>query len=141
MKDPEIIMVHPIHITPLWEQVKELIAPALLIAMTHSVEDVRKSLMAGNSQLWIQWRENKVEAAVVTEFKNYPQGLWFNFWLAGAIEKADIWWSKFLEILVDFAILNKCKGIEDCGRAGWDWYCPSEIKRIGVLRRMILKGN
>ncbi len=138
MKDPDIIMVHPINITPIWPQVESLLAPALLIAMTHSIEDVRKSLMAGHSQLWIQWRD-KVEAAVVTEFKSYPQGLWFNFWLAGAIKNADIWWTKIFEILVDFAKIHKCAGIEDCGRAGWDWYCPNEVKRIGILRRMPLK--
>ncbi len=135
-----ILMVHPINITPLWEQVKKLLEPALALAMTHDSESVRKSLMTGHAQLWVQW-DNEVEAAVITEFKPYPLGLWLNLWLAGAKEKAHVLWQAFLEVIMEFAEAHKCVGIEDCGRVGWDRYCPVNVKKIGVMRRIILKGS
>lgn len=129
-----ITMIYPANIMTIWNQLPALLEPALAITKTHNIEDLRQSLLAGKSQLWIQW-SNKVEAAVVTEFVGYPRGVWCRFWLAGALKDANIMWEKFFDVLWDFAKENKCAGIEDCGRGGWSRYAPQALK-IAVLRRI-----
>ena len=127
-----ITMIYPANIAQIWSEVEPLLEPAVSITGTHNCEDVYQSLMGGKSQLWVQW-SGKVDAAVVTEFISYPRGLWFRFWLAGALKGAEVLWKKFYEILYDFAEKAKCRGIEDCGRGGWDFYAP-HAKKIGTLR-------
>lgn len=135
MTNEIITMVYPANILPIWESTAELLKPAIELNDTHSVEDVRKMALCGNTQLWIQWSD-KVDAAVVTEFVNYPKGVWFRFWLAGARKGAEVLWEKFFDTLVAFAKANNCHGIEDCGRIGWNKYCPEQVKMIGTVRRM-----
>ena len=134
MSEPLVTMIYPMNIAPLWNQIRPILDPAIAISGTHNSEDVYHSLMGGKSQLWVQWDE-KVEAAVVTEFISYPRGLWFRFWLAGAMKETKVFWQKFYNILYDYAKHNKCSGIEDCGRGGWDYYAP-HAKKIGILRRI-----
>ena len=134
MNSPIISMIHPVNIAPLWSQIEPLIEPAVQISETHNCEDIYHSLMGGKSQLWTQWNE-KVEAAVVTEFKHYPRGLWFNLWLAGALKGAHIIWKEFYNILYEYARSCSCAGIEDCGRGGWDHHAP-DAKKIGFIRRI-----
>lgn len=136
MTQPAITMVYSANIESVWLQVQPLLAPVLGLHNTHSPEDIRKACMCGNAQLWIQWT-NKVEAAVVTEFVNYPKGLWFRFWLCGALKDAEILWAKFYETLHDFAKKNNCKGIEDCGREGWAHYAP-QAKKMFSMRRVVI---
>lgn len=131
-----ITMVYPININPIWPETAALLAPAVDISGTHDVEDVRRSLMGNQSQLWVQWNAG-VDAAVVTEFINYPKGLWCRFWLAGAKKGVEIAWDKFFETLYKFARDNRCVGIEDCGRGGWDRYAP-QAKKISTLRRILI---
>lgn len=131
-----ITMVYPANIENVWPQVMPLLSPVLALHGTHGAEDIRKACMGGNAQLWIQWTD-KVEAAVVTEFVSYPKGLWFRFWLAGALKGAEILWSKFYETLAEFAKKNNCKGIEDCGREGWSHYAP-QAKKMFSMRRVVI---
>lgn len=138
MTECMISMVYPANIPPLWNQVEPILEPAIAISGTHNSEDVYHSLMGGKSQLWVQWN-GKVEAAVVTEFMPYPRGLWFRFWLAGALKGACILWQGFYDILYKFAQNSFCIGIEDCGRGGWDYYAP-HAKKIGILRRIKIGG-
>lgn len=136
MAQPIITMVYPANIEVIWAQVQPLLLPTIALHNTHTPEDIRKACLCGNAQLWIQWTD-KVEAAVVTEFINYPKGAWLRFWLAGALKGAEIPWSKFYETLVDFAKKSNCKGIEDCGREGWSHYAP-QAKKIFSMRRIVL---
>jgi len=134
-----ITMIYPAHIAQIWSEVEPLLKPAIAISGTHNCEDIYHSLMGGKSQLWIQWSE-KVDAVVVTEFISYPRGLWFRFWLAGALKETEVLWKKFFDILYEFAKQNKCAGIEDCGRVGWGHYAP-HAKKIGILRRIEIKNG
>lgn len=137
--EPVITVIYPSNITTIWPQVVPLLEPALAQTKTHTIEDIRKSILCGNAQLWVQWSD-KVDAAVITEFKNYPQGTWFNFWLAGALKGAAVFWDKFFNTLYEFAKNNGCKGIEDCGRAGWDKYAP-QAEKVAIMRRIEIKEN
>lgn len=139
MDNTIIFMVEPKNVMGLWPMIDGLLAPAIAISCTHTTEDVRKGLMTNNAQLWVQWSKdaNTIDAAVVTEFINYPRGLWFRFWLAGAAHGANILWDEFYSKLYEFAKYNKCAGIEDCGRGGWNKYAP-HAKKIAQLRRIFI---
>lgn len=134
MTETLITMIYPANIAQIWGDVEPLLAPAVDKSGTHTTADVYKSLVGGKAQLWIQW-SGKVDAAVTTEFVDYPQGLWFRFWLAGAAKDAEILWQKFYDTLYEFAKNNNCTGIEDCGREGWDKYAP-HARKVSTLRRI-----
>lgn len=132
---PIITMVLPENIEAIWPQIIPLLQPALKIAETHNIHDVKDAIDFGKAQLWVQWNEGAVDAAVTTEIVNYPRGTWLRFWLAGAQPKTDILWDKFYESLYNFAKKHKFVGIEDCGRNGWSKYAP-HAKKIAILRRI-----
>lgn len=138
MSESVITMIYPANIAQIWSEVEPILEPAVAISGTHNCEDVYHSLMGGKSQLWVQWNK-RVEAAVTTEFIPYPRGLWFRFWLAGALNGAEVFWRKFFDILYAFAKENRCAGIEDCGRGGWDHYAP-QARKVGILRRIQIHG-
>lgn len=129
-------MILPENINAVWPQASTLLEPALALSHTHNIDDVYDSLMLNESQLWVQYSD-KVDAAVVTEFVYYPRGQWCRFWLAGAAKDANILWKKFFDTLYGFAKKNKCAGIEDCGRTGWNKYAPQSLK-IAILRRILI---
>lgn len=144
MEDTVITMVYPSNVSLVWPLVVSLLDPALAIAGTHEIGDVRKSIMGGQAQLWVQWTKDKgVDAAVVTEFVNYPKGLWFRLWLSGAQKQAKIMWDKFFDILYEFADKNDCVGLEDCGRSGWERHIPQgkKTRNIAMLRRIKIDRN
>lgn len=134
MSEVIITMIYPANIAQVWADVMPLLESAVDKSGTHTIEDIYLSLMGGKSQLWVQW-SGKVDAAVTTEFVNYPRGLWFRFWLAGAVKDADVLWQKFYDTLYEFAKNNQCVGIEDCGREGWNRYAP-HARKISTLRRI-----
>lgn len=129
-------MVYPVNVNQVWPQAKLLLEPAVELSGTHNIEDIYNLIMAGKSQLWVQW-DGRVVSAVTTEFVVYPKGLWFRFWLAGAVKEATVLWKKFYETLYNYAKENGCVGIEDCGRIGWDHYAP-QARKVATLRRIFI---
>lgn len=112
-------MVFPANIEKVWPHVEPLLAPAIERFGTHSVDDMRKVLLSGNAQLWLQWANGEADAAGVTEFVNYPRGLWLRIWLMGARDGAKILWEEFKKHIMGFAYANHCAGIRHEGRKGW----------------------
>lgn len=135
-KAPIITMVYPANISAIWHEVEPLLIPAIDRFKTFTSNGVYERILGGNAQLWVQW-EDKVIAAVVTEFKPYELGVAFNLWLGGALEGGAPLWKKFLKVLCDFAKKNKCTWVEDCGRDGWD-HLASDAEKIGTFRRITL---
>ena len=134
MTEPVITMIYAHNVPQIWSNIEPILEPALSISETHTIEDIYKSIMSSKSQLWVQW-SGKVDAAVVTEFIDYPRGLWFRFWLAGAVKDAEVLWKNFFDVLYNFAKKSGCVGIEDCGRDGWNHYAP-QAKKVTTLRRI-----
>lgn len=139
MGDTVITMIYSSNVPKIWAEVEPLLKDAVEHSGTHTTEDVYKSVMAGKSQLWVQW-SGKVDAVVTTEFIDYPKGLWFRFWLAGALHGSEILWQQFFDTLYDFAKNSHCLGIEDCGRMGWDKFIPEkyQARKICSLRRILI---
>jgi hypothetical protein len=113
---PFVTMVYPVNVIPLWEQAAKLLEPAVARSGTHEMEDVRRCIMAGNAQLWVQWNDGICEAAIVTEFKHYPKGLWLHIWLAGAEGLND---DLLEQQIFRFAEESNCAGVSWTGRPGW----------------------
>ncbi|HKS74805.1 MAG TPA: hypothetical protein VJQ82_16490 [Terriglobales bacterium] len=123
------------NIQVLWPQVSELIKPALKIIGTHSDDDVRVGLLTQKATLWVQWENEKVEAAFITEFIPYPQKLTLRLWLAGAVKGAKVKYAEVRKILGEWAKAHGCKEWEVFeGRYGWMRLFP-ELKFSGVWLR------
>lgn len=135
MTEPLITMVYPANVGKAWPFLYPILEPAVSRTPTHNMEDLRRAIMGGQAQLWVQWKD-AFEAAVVTEFAPYPQGIWYRLWLAGAREGTNVDWKQFYAILRKFSYDNGCRGLMDCGRKGWDEYCPEEVKNMGIMRIM-----
>ena len=119
IKLPAVMRVMPENITPLWPQLEALFAPALVMVCTHTVEDVRRSLMAMRSQLWAQMDRDIVEAAATTEFVDYPAGLFVRVFMVGARRDRKLNDDAFFDLLDAWRTANKCVGFEAIGRHGW----------------------
>ena len=128
-----ITILYPANVTPTWALIAPLLSPAVAISGTHDIEDVRKAILCGNAQLWVDWNDG-VDMATVTEFVSYPKGIWLRIWLAGARKGVEIDWDKVFEVITEFAYNNHCVGIENWGREGWTKYCPKAQKQAMILR-------
>lgn len=174
-----VFRVMPENVTPLWPEIEPILKPAVVQQGTHSVEDVRRSIMGMRSQLWVQMRkvsawvapddlkcpecrdgdlESKASAsgsfyvcslcgwdeeahakpklmsAAVSEFAEYPAGLYVRVWLAGAIpdRKMDI--DAFVETLDRWRVKNGCVDFEWIGRHGWLKIFPW-ARVVGLIMR------
>jgi hypothetical protein len=116
---PRILKVWPENVTALWPQIEPLLIPALAVSSTHEPEDVRRAVMTGSAQLWVQMVDDVVEAVVTTEFVNYPLGVFVRVFTAGARPDHKMDTAGFLPILTEFAQRNGCVGFEAIGRHGW----------------------
>jgi len=51
-----------------WHLVADLLQPAIdRMGGTHDAHDIKKALVNRDMQLWVSWRDQKIEAALVTE--------------------------------------------------------------------------
>jgi hypothetical protein len=116
-----IYRVAPNDLAVLWPQVAPLVVAALRGTPTHDAEDVRKTILAGNATLFVQFRDNRVEAIVVTEFVTFPKGVWINMWLLAAADPhVPLSIEAFHPVLEVFRIHNGARGFQYCGgRHGW----------------------
>ena len=114
-----ILRVMPENVTHLWPQLEQLFVDPIAQTDTHTLDDLRRMLMAMQSQLWVQLIEKRVVAAVVTEFVNYPKGLTLRVWLAGAIPERPMDKRAFVEVLDRWRLSNGCRDFELIGRHGW----------------------
>ena len=114
-----VMRVMPENITPLWPQFEALFLPALALVSTHTCEDVRRSVMTMEAQLWAQMNGSFVEAAATTEFVRYPVGLYLRVWLAGARKGVKFDDEQFFSQMDRWRERNECVGFEAIGRHGW----------------------
>jgi len=136
----EISFVPIKHIGPLWKQVeKYLDKPLAIDGYAYTSQDVLNSLINGKMQLWISWsrKEEKVEAAIVTEIVDYPQKRACRYFLAGG-ENMKSWFKKMKHEIEQWAKLNKCQQVELVGRKGWTkWlkdYTPKHIVLVKEIK-------
>ena len=76
----------------------------------------------------------QVVAAAVSEFVEYPAGLFVRVWLAGAIPDKKMEMEAFVETLDRWRIANGCVDFEWIGRHGWLRVFPW-AKVVGLMMR------
>jgi len=135
--EPSVFMIHAAHISAVWPQVAPILEPAVRLWDTHDIEDVRKEVMSGNKQLWVDYN-SEVKGAAVTEFVSYPKGLWLRIWLFGIKKGVEAAWDEFEKKFIEFAKLSKCTGIEHIGRDGWERRNPKVHQKHSVIYRMAI---
>ena len=113
-----IVRVMPENIQRCWPAVAPLLELALDACPTHSIEDVRKSLLSCGSHLWVNW-EGQINFAMVTEFVAYPKGLMCRMWLAGMALGTAVDWDEWRDVITEFARRNGCRWFGLLGRPGW----------------------
>lgn len=133
-------MLYPANISSTWPYVEPLIEPAVTRSGTHRMEDVRKVLLNGSAQLWLQWTD-KVDAAVITEIINYPLGPIVRVWLGGSLDYGKANWQKLNDMIRDFGRANKCIAIECVGRDGWLKFFPDAKKHAVVMRASLMETS
>ena len=131
--EAQVFRVAVENVTPLWPQVAPLVTRALCGQPTHDDEDVRRMIMGGAAQLWVQWAE-RVEAIAVSEFAVYPKGVWVRVWLVGADPSAQMMAKEFGDAIEHWRAANGCRGIEAIGRMGWLRRYP-QVKFVGAVMR------
>lgn len=130
-----IYRVMPEHLTTLWPQFEAILTPALVLIGTHDAEDVRRMAITGRVQVWAQINEATVEAAVITEFVDYPKGLFIRAWLAGARREAAMDDDGFYAVMDQWRHQNGAAGFEAIGRHGWLKRFPT-AKVEGLIMRI-----
>ena len=116
-------LLYPDDVAYVWEDV----APMLAQASAHSEgeldsDDFLNSLAEGDMQLWVAYEEQDINAAMVTQFIQYPQKKILRIIsLAGEdFEKIR----DFQDMLEAFAVKWGCAAIEMWGRKGWKKLLP-----------------
>lgn len=129
-----VMRIMPENVTPLWPQIEALLLPALALVSTHTSEDVRRSVMSMEAQLWAQMDGAIVEAAATTEFVRYPVGVYVRVWLAGAKRGVRFDDEQFFEMMDRWRERNGCVGFEAVGRVGWLRRFPKAFAESLILR-------
>lgn len=132
-RPPAIMRIMPDNVMPLWPQFAALFTPAMRAVSTHTIEDVRKAILAMRAQLWAQMSGDTVEAAATTEFVEYPAGLFVRVWLAGARKDCRFDDSGFYSLMDRWREANGCVGFEAIGRHGWLRKFPARVEGL-ILR-------
>lgn len=116
-----ITMMFPANVSKAWPQVARVLKPVVDLIGTHDIEDVRRAIVSGKSQLWVQWNQatGHCESALVSEFQDFPKGLFLNVWLFAAAEGKEPNEDEFEKQLFNFAFANGCIGMKHEGRKGW----------------------
>ena len=130
-----LLRIMPENVTPLWPQIVPLFAPVLARISTHTAEDIRRSVIAMRSQLWCDMEGSTVRAALVTEFVDYPAGLFLSVFMAGADPAAPLAQAAWFNLLDGWRKAHGAIGFEATGRHGWLRRVPG-ARAEGLIMRM-----
>lgn len=125
-------MMNPTNISNAWQQIEPMMADVCAIVGTHTSEDVRKRLLSGQAQLWVQYAQG-VDAFLVTEFEPFPQVNILNIWLMAAKPGRVVEWEKLKQEIGKFAAVNNCPIIKAVCRDGFAKIFPEAKKQATVL--------
>ena len=124
-----------------WAIVSPWMASIFADRPTHTPDDVFRSLLAEQSQLWVQFCQDDgaIEAAFVTEFAVYPKGIWVRIWLGAAPPRVKIEYDLVRAAMTEWARMHGARGFEVTGRHGWLHKFP-EATVEGLTMRITFDG-
>jgi hypothetical protein len=132
----KVFRLAPENISALWPQISAMLKPGLRLFSTHGIEDVRRCLLGLRAQCWAQIVGSHPEAIVVTEFVDYPAGLFVRVWLAGAAPDCRMDDDAFYDELNHWRMMHGAVGFEAFGRHGWLRRVP-HARCEGLIMRVI----
>ena len=110
------------HLSAIWPLARPYIAKALArdASGRYEPQDVLNYLLAGYVRLWVSWNteEKAVEAAIVTEIKQYPRLRELHIWLIGG-RNMNAWAKEGLELVEAYARAHDCVLATGAMRRGW----------------------
>lgn len=115
----QVSMVPNEHVDTVWESVKDYLDGAA--QYTHgryTIDDIYVCIKEYDYTLWIAFDEEKIKAAVVTNFAHYPRKKYLVMTFCGG-DQLDQWKDPMLTLLQRFAYDTQCDGIEATARLGW----------------------
>ena len=116
-------LVHPEDVAYIWEEV----APLLSKVSRHTEgelepDDFLEPLTHGDMQLWMVSDQSKLEAAMITQFVEYPQKKILRIISLAGDDFEKI--REFQIMVESFAIKTQCSALEMWGRKGWKKLLP-----------------
>ena len=102
-----------------WPLVQEYLIAALEYGLgEYSIEDIKKSCLAKNMQLWVNFNKEGVQGAFITKVSVYPQKNILCVLLLGGNEFMK-WRDEADALLNAFGKEKNCEYVELFGRKGW----------------------
>jgi len=102
-----------------WPLVQEYLIAALEYGLgEYSIEDIKKSCLAKNMQLWVNFNKEGVQGAFITKVSMYPQKNILCVLLLGGNEFMK-WRDEADALLNAFGKEKNCEYVELFGRKGW----------------------
>src|SRR6266481_5449932 len=128
-----VVQLAPTNIQALWSQIATIIKPAVDQVSTHKVQDIYRSVMSMRAQMWAELVGTEVVTAVVTEFVDYPAGLYLRIWLCAAKPGSPMDNDMWLEEMDRYRDASGAIGFEAIGRMGWLKRFPLKVEGL-VMR-------
>ena len=102
-----------------WSLVEEYLIAALKYGLgEYSIEDIKKSCISRDMQLWVKFNKEGVEGAFITKISKYPQKNLLCVILLGGNEFIK-WRDEADALLNAFGKEHNCEYVELFGRKGW----------------------
>jgi hypothetical protein len=120
-----------------WFHVEPLLQKPLEIdGNAYTPKDILDGLLNKKMQLWIAWKDEKIQAAIVTEIVDYPQLRACRWFLAGGTDIKD-WIVPIQELVESWAQQNNVQRMEIVGRKGWGRWLKQYTNTHTVLMKEI----
>ena len=102
-----------------WPLVEEYLSSALEYGLgEYTIEDIKKSCILRDMQLWVKFNKEGVEGAFITKISKYPQKNLLCVILLGGNEFIE-WRDEADALLNAFGKEHNCEYVELFGRKGW----------------------
>ena len=115
----QVSMVPNDHVDVVWDSIKDYLEGAAQYTYgRYTVDDIYDCIKEYDYTLWIAFDEDKIKAAVLTNFTHYPHKKYLNMAFCGG-EEINTWIEPVIKMLQCWAFDNKCDGLEATARLGW----------------------
>jgi hypothetical protein len=101
-----------------WPLISKLLRKATVITGCYEPIDLLAMAMRGQVGIWVCEVDGAIEAAVVTEIKQYPRRRILEVLFAGGT-KMRVWLPRLVEVLDEHGEQAGCSHVASAGRRGW----------------------
>ena len=111
--------VVPEDVLHVWNDAWGWLAPAVAQSSGRiSVDDLRRGLYRGEYQLWVAFKDDAIDGAIITTITEYPNKRILT-WLFIGGDHIEDWCDSMHKLVERFSRDMGCEGAEIVGRKGW----------------------